>query len=251
MSILTGRMNRRTGAVAAGVVAGLAAVHAAPVTTWIPALRRRYLPDLAGVGDPDHVALTFDDGPDPRSTPRFLDALAARGVRATFFVLGRMLAREPSLGKELIAAGHEVAVHGWEHRNLLTRGPIATYNDIARARDLVAEETGVAPVYFRPPYGVLSASALYAARRLRMRPVLWTCWGMDWSEHATPQSVFDTVCSDLAGGGTVLLHDSDCTSAPNAWRSALGALPMLLDECAERGLRIGPLGEHGSPPARR
>ncbi|MCK9898363.1 polysaccharide deacetylase family protein [Frankia sp. AgB32] len=238
-------------ATVAGVIAvGVTAIaHAAPAITSLPAPRNRLTPGLAGVGDPGHVALTFDDGPDPASTPQFLDLLAARGVRATFFLLGSMLAESPELGRELVAAGHEVAVHGWEHRYLVLRGPRATHDDLARGRDLVGEVAGRAPTYFRPPYGVLSTAALRSARCLGLRPVLWTAWGKDWSARATAGSVFRTVRRDLAGGGTVLLHDSDCTSAPNSWRSALGALPALLDECAERGLRVGPLREHFAEPA--
>jgi len=241
------RWTRRVGAAGAAAVGAAAAVQALPALAAVPAIRLRLWPGLSGVGDPDHVALTFDDGPDPASTPRFLDVLAAHQVRATFFLLGSMLARAPGLGRDLAGAGHEIAVHGWDHRYLPLRGPVATYDDLARARNLAAETTGTAPVFFRPPYGVLSAAAVRAARRLRLRPVLWTAWGKDWTRHATPYSVLQTVRADLAGGGTVLLHDSDCTSAHGAWRSALGALPALLNGCAERGLRVGPLGQHGPP----
>ncbi|WP_223199207.1 polysaccharide deacetylase family protein [Solihabitans fulvus] len=226
---------------------GLLLAHAAPALTGIQPLesvRRRLLPGLSGVGDPGHVALTFDDGPDPVSTPKFLRVLDKHRVRATFFLLGQELVRSPGLGRELVDAGHQVAVHGWRHRCLAFRGPRATYDDLTRARDLVAEVTGQAPQWYRPPYGVLTSSALFAARRLAMTPVLWTSWGQDWTATATPDSVFRTVTKNLAGGGTILLHDSDCTSAPQAWRSSLGALPRLLDECAERGLRVGPLRDH-------
>ena len=92
----------------------------------------------------------------------------------------------------------------------------------------------------------MSTSAHLAARRLGLTPVLWTCWGEDWTRRATPHSVYRTVMADLRGGGTILLHDSDCTSAPGAWRSALGALPLLLDSCERRGLTVGPLREHGA-----
>ncbi len=249
MSGLSRTLVRRTAAAGAAAAGTVAAIHTLPALTSVPGLRRRLVPGLAGVGEPGHVALTFDDGPDPASTPRFLETLAAHDVRATFFLLGSMLARAPELGRDLVQAGHEVAVHGWEHRYLVLRGPTATYDDIARARDLVGDVTGRTPTFFRPPYGVLSTAALRAARRLQLRPVLWTAWGKDWSSRATPRSVLDTVRRDLAGGGTVLLHDSDCTSAPGAWRSALGALPALLDECADRGLRVGPLREHLIPRA--
>jgi peptidoglycan/xylan/chitin deacetylase (PgdA/CDA1 family) len=231
-----------TGLRAATVLTG--AAHAAPALASIAPLRRRFLPGLAGVGHPGHIALTFDDGPDPRSTPAFLDVLAEYQVKATFFLLGRMLVEAPELGRELAAAGHEVAVHGWEHRLMLLRGPRATYEDLTMARDLIAVTSGEAPRWYRPPYGVLSTPALIAARRLGLTPVLWTNWGRDWERRATPRTVLTTVTRDLHGGGTILLHDSDCTSAPESWRTTIGALPALLDEILGRGLTIGPLRDH-------
>ncbi len=223
----------------------LAAAHAAPVVSTFGPLRNRVMPRLSGRGRPDHVALTFDDGPDPLSTPLFLRLLADRGVHATFFLLGSEAQRSPGLVGEIAAAGHEIAIHGWLHRPLVLRGPRATYDDFARARDLVADLTGRRPRLFRPPYGVMSTAAHLAARRLGLTPVLWTSWGEDWTARATPESVHRTVTADLNGGGTVLLHDSDCTSAPGAWRSALGAVPRILDTCEQRGYRVGPLREHG------
>jgi peptidoglycan/xylan/chitin deacetylase (PgdA/CDA1 family) len=225
-----------------------AAVHCAPALTALPRVRTRLFPRLAGLGDPDRVALTFDDGPHPDSTPHFVEALRARGVRATFFLLGSMLARTPELGRELVDAGHEVAVHGWGHRNLLLEGPGATYDELARAAEFIAGTTGSRPRFFRPPYGVLSLPALLAARRLELTPVLWSRWGKEWSRSATLGSVRETLTAGLTGGATVLLHDSDCAfasgSGSGSWRFSLAALPVLLDHCADRGLRVGPLREH-------
>jgi peptidoglycan/xylan/chitin deacetylase (PgdA/CDA1 family) len=227
----------------------LAAAHAAPVVSTFGPLRNRFMPRLAGAGRPDHVALTFDDGPDPLSTPFFLRELDAHQIRATFFVLGSMARNAPGLVADMHAAGHDIAIHGWRHRPLLLRGPRATYDDLARARDTVGGIIGRPPSLFRPPYGVMTTSAHLAARRLRLTPTLWTSWGEDWTRRATPASVHRTVTADLTGGGTVLLHDSDCTSAPGAWRSALGALPLILESCRERGLRVGPLSDHAAAAA--
>jgi peptidoglycan/xylan/chitin deacetylase (PgdA/CDA1 family) len=231
--------------VAAGA-AGLtvAAAHALPAAAFWPPLRRALAPGLAGIGHPGHVALTFDDGPHPEATPRFLAALDKHHVRATFFLLGSQLANQPTLVREMHAAGHELALHGWHHRRMVWYGPKRTYDEMARGRDLLGCITGTAPTWFRPPYGVLTSSALVAARRLNLRPVLWTCWGWDWSDKSTPDSVLRTVTRGLSGGGTVLLHDSDVAADSGAWRSTLGALPALLDECAARGLTVGPLAEH-------
>ncbi|MEU0787486.1 polysaccharide deacetylase family protein [Streptomyces sp. NPDC006173] len=95
--------------------------------------------------------LTFDAGPDPQSTPRFLHLLAELGTDATFFLLGQQAHRFPGLVREIAAAGHEIGIHGWLHRPLVLRGPRATYDDLARARDTVADITGLCPTVFRPP----------------------------------------------------------------------------------------------------
>jgi peptidoglycan/xylan/chitin deacetylase (PgdA/CDA1 family) len=240
----------RSAAVAAGAVL---AAQALPALTTLGPLRARLTPGLAGIGDPDRVALTFDDGPHPLSTPHFLTLLDRLDLRATFFLLGRWASRSPSLVKEIASAGHEIAVHGYDHRCLLARGVRGTYDDLARARDVIAEAGGEQPMWYRPPYGVLTAATVSATRRLALRPVLWTAWGEDWTERATPDSVYRTVLADLCGGATVLLHDSDVTSVPGSWRATLGALPRLVETCQERGLRVGRLAEHGLsvPPAGR
>ncbi len=220
------------------------AAHAAPFVSVVAPLRRRWLPGLSGTGAPTRVALTFDDGPDPASTPAFLDALDDLGWKATFFMLGSMVRRAPDLAAQVVSAGHEVAVHGDQHRNHLWRSPRDVFIDLERATTTIVEATGRQPVWFRPPYGGLSTGSLVAARRLGLRTVLWTTWGRDWRAQATPASVAADVGSHLRPGGTVLLHDSDCTSAPGAWRSALGSLPALSELFAAQCLQPAPLSDH-------
>jgi peptidoglycan-N-acetylglucosamine deacetylase len=232
----------------AGALGSLAVVQAAPATTTFGPMRKRLFPGLSGRGDRNHVALTFDDGPDPESTPQFLSVLTGLQVSATFFVLGEMLQAAPDLGRKVAAEGHEVAVHGWTHRSMLLRSPMSAYDGLARTRDLIERTTGTRPRYFRPPYGVLSAAALIAARRAGLQTVLCTGWGEDWTARASAASVFATLAPDIVGGATLLLHDSDCTSAAGAWQSALGALPLVMDRCRTRGLAVGPLREHGLDP---
>ncbi len=228
-------------------VAGAAIAQAGPGITGFGPVRRLLFPRLAGRGDPGHVALTFDDGPDPASTPQFTAVLAGQGVKATFFLLGNMVERAPGLAAELASAGHEIAVHGFDHRYLPTRTATAVRSDICRAVELIERVTGTRPRFFRPPYGVLSGPALLTARELGLTPVLWGAWGREWTAGATPESVYATLAKDLTGGVTVLLHDSGCTAPPGSWQAGLGALPLLLDHCAAAGLRVGPLGEHGIP----
>jgi peptidoglycan/xylan/chitin deacetylase (PgdA/CDA1 family) len=117
-------------------------------------------------------------------------------------------------------------------------------DDLRQARDAIAEAAGVTPRWFRPPYGVLTTTALVAARQLQLQPVLWSAWGRDWGRRASPRSIARTVRAGLDGGGTILLHDSDCTSAPDSWRRTLAALPSILDYCTVRGWSVGPLRDH-------
>jgi peptidoglycan-N-acetylglucosamine deacetylase len=228
----------------AAAVAGLAVAQAGPGITGLGLARKLVFRRLAGQGDPGHVALTFDDGPDPESTPEFARVLAEAGVRATFFMLGSMVAKAPGLAAEIAAAGHEIGVHGFNHRYLTMRGPRATRSDLTRATDLIGAVTGTRPSLFRPPYGVLSGPALLTARELGLTPVLWGSWGREWTPGASAASVLQTLVSGLDGGVTVLLHDSGCTSPPGSWQAGLAALRPLLDECERRGLRVGPLAEH-------
>jgi peptidoglycan/xylan/chitin deacetylase (PgdA/CDA1 family) len=235
-------------AVAAGVAGSIvlgAVAQLLPAASSVRKARIRWAPALAGVGSAGHVALTFDDGPDPGSTPAFLDALDDLGWQATFFMLGHMAAAHPELAAEVGRRGHEVAVHGYFHSNHLRRGPGWTRRDVLAARDLLAEVTGPPPAWLRPPYGALAASTLSAARAAGLRPVLWTTWGRDWREEATPESIVEDVTTTLVPGATVLLHDSDCTSALGSWKNTLAALPMLAERWQAAGLDVGPLREHG------
>jgi peptidoglycan/xylan/chitin deacetylase (PgdA/CDA1 family) len=220
-------------------------VHAAPALGGVSPVGVRFTPGLVGVGRRGHVALTFDDGPDAKSTPEFLDALDTLGWRATFFMLGEMTRRDPGLARAVTERGHEIGVHGDVHGNMLRRTPGHTRDDIRRAHDSVVTATGEEPRWFRPPFGISSYSSLRVARGLGMTTVLWTTWGRDWRREATPETVFADVTRRYVDGGTVLLHDSDCTSYPESWKSALGALPLLADEFAGRGLTVGTVGEHG------
>jgi peptidoglycan-N-acetylglucosamine deacetylase len=229
----------------AAAAAGLAVAQAGPGLTGFGPVRSVAFRRLAGSGYPDHVALTFDDGPDPATTPEFLRVLEDRGVRATFFMLGSLVARAPGLAAEIAAAGHEIGVHGWDHRYLPARGLAATRSDLTRATELIADVTGVRPWLFRPPYGVLSGLSLVTARTLGLTPLLWGAWGREWDAAATGETVLQTLLRGLDGGVTVLLHDSGAIAPPGSWEAALAAVPPLLDECAARGLRVGTVAEHG------
>jgi peptidoglycan-N-acetylglucosamine deacetylase len=186
---------------------------------------------------PGCVALTFDDGPHADGTPAVLEALAAAGAVATFFLVGEQVQRRPALAAEIVAAGHVVAVHGFRHSVLLRRTPGAVADDLDRAAEAIALATGVAPALHRAPLGIYSWPGLRAVRARGWTPLLWSRWGHDWRARATAESIAAEVAGELRAGDVLLLHDADHYSARDCWRATAAALPRVLDSIAAQGLR--------------
>jgi peptidoglycan/xylan/chitin deacetylase (PgdA/CDA1 family) len=206
-----------------------------PMPIW-PGLRRALgVEDRTASGR--GYALTFDDGPHRDGTPAALEILAAANVQATFFLVGEQVRRVPALAHEILAAGHEIGLHCDRHRNLLRLAPWQVREDIARALASIEDATGRSPSLYRPPYGVLNASAVRQARGRGWRTLMWTQWGVDWEARATPESILARVTDGAGEGSVLLLHDADDYSAPGSWRRTVAALPRVLDTLAERGLQ--------------
>ena len=181
------------------------------------------------------IALTFDDGPHPEGTPATLEALAAAGATATFFLVGEQVERWPGVAAEIAAAGHEIALHGYRHTLLLRRRVSSLAADFDRAFAVIADATGREPALYRPPYGVFSSGALGLVRRRGWKPLLWSTWGRDWGAHETPELIARRATRNLRGGDVVLLHDADHYSAPDSWRRTVAALPLILGAVAALG----------------
>jgi len=182
-------------------------------------------------------ALTFDDGPHAQGTPAVLDILAGARVPATFFLVGEQVRRNPALARDIAAAGHGIGLHCDRHRNLLRLTPRQVRDDIGRAEATIEDATGCSLGLYRPPYGLLNASALRLAHRRGWRTLLWSQWGRDWEARATPESIAARVTDGAADGSVLLLHDADDYSAPGSWRRTVAALPHVLQTLAERGLK--------------
>ena len=145
--------------------------------------------------------------------------------------------RRPALAARIADDGHEIALHCQRHRNLMRVGPRGLRDDLDRALAAIEDATGRSPRLYRPPYGIFNTAALLEARRRGWEPLLWSCWGRDWARGATPESVARLVTRDLAAGDVLLLHDADHYSVGGSWRATVGALPKVLAELRERGLR--------------
>jgi peptidoglycan/xylan/chitin deacetylase (PgdA/CDA1 family) len=158
-----------------------------------------------------------------------LEALGA--VPAVFFLVGEQVERYPSLAAEIAAAGHEIAIHGYRHRNQMRMSPRALAGDLARAAAVI----GPAALY-RPPYGIFTPAGLYLARRHGWSPLLWSRWGRDWRARTSAAEIARLAARDLTAGDVILLHDADHYSAPGSHRRTAAALPPLLEEIERRGL---------------
>lgn len=202
-----------------------------------PNLRR--LPEAAGRA----VALTFDDGPDPRVTPAVLDLLDRHGARASFFCVGRRVLAHPELAAEIARRGHRVENHTFAHRaSFCCHPPPAMAREIDRAQAAIETATARAPRYFRPPAGLGNPALepLLAARGLTL--VSWTRRAYD-TVVRDPAAVYRRLVHRLEGGEILLLHDRPGHFAPPGGRPpVLEVLPRLLDRLAERGLEAVPLG---------
>jgi len=186
-------------------------------------------------------ALTFDDGPHEEGTPAVLEILARAGTTATFFLVGEQALRRPALVREIAAAGHEIGIHCQRHRNLLRLAPRQVRADLEMAAAVIEELAGRPLRLYRPPYGILNATALRVARERGWRTVLWSHWGRDWERAATAGSIVSLMVRDVGQGSIGLLHDSDAYGASGSWRNTVGALPLLLEELSGRGLELASL----------
>jgi peptidoglycan-N-acetylglucosamine deacetylase len=186
------------------------------------------------------VALTFDDGPDPTATPRLLQLLAARDLRATFFLIGARAARHPNVVRDIADAGHEVGNHTWRHRNAWLLPPAAAAREITEGARILGDILGQGPRLYRPPWGIVNAAALATVRRLRLVTVLWSIQH-EGLRPRTPAAQLGHIADRLHDGAIIDLHDAP--GLPGAPERLLATMPGLLDLLEDRGYTAAPVGE--------
>lgn len=187
--------------------------------------------------DRNEVALTIDDGPDPEVTPQVLAILADHDVRATFFCIGRNVARYPELAREIVQRGHALENHsdhhGW-HFALLGVGGFT--RELAAAQHTIAGVAGVVPLFFRAPAGVRSPLLDPALCRVGLRLASWTRRGFDTVER-DPATVVRRLLSNLRAGDILLVHDGNSARTAAGTPVILEALPEVLAAIRTAGLR--------------
>lgn len=195
-----------------------------------------------------HVVLTFDDGPDPVETPRLLEVLRRHGATATFFVLLEPARAHPGLLREVAEAGHEIALHGLDHRRLPRLPTREAVRWLRTSRDELARITEAPVRWFRPPHGAQSPVTWTATRSLSMDVVLWNGTTWDWNDVTQEERVAKAL--EAARPGSILLahdgahadssHDTgragEVVVAPVAGVDKADLLERVLTAYAERGL---------------
>jgi peptidoglycan/xylan/chitin deacetylase (PgdA/CDA1 family) len=194
------------------------------------------------------VALTFDDGPDPVGTPAALEVLAEHGASATFFVLLTRVRAHPELLATILEAGHEVALHGVDHRRLTRLPRVDARARVRAGKEELEDRCGVAVRWFRPPYGAQNLAVWRAARAAGMHSVFWGPSLWDWKDTTDSARAAKSL-EGLGRGAVVLAHDGIAGPADHA-EEGEPTLPLdrsawwdaALHRYAERGLQARSLG---------
>lgn len=161
----------------------------------------------SGPSDRRCVALTFDDGPDPRSTGALLDLLRASNVQAAFFCIGSRVAAHPELAARIAGDGHLIENHSWSHSNMTNLFPLARLrHELDETQSSVRKAAGATPTCFRPPMGLSNPLVFRAAHDLGLRVVGWTARGFD-TRRRSPEQIVNRIARHLKPGAIILLHD--------------------------------------------
>jgi len=235
-----------------GVPAGLAAASAAVVYGAVHPRSQLFGGTICRSSSREKLAITFDDGPNPAITPKLLDLLDAHNARATFFLIGRFARECPDLVRETIARGHLVANHTQTHPNLFWSSPLRIRAEMEQCRDAIAEITGAAPAWFRPPYGFRNPWVISSAQALGMRTVMWTLIPGDWRPRPTDWLIrrMAPIGSRSRGGGDILcLHDGGHRGLNADRTHTLAALQHWLPRWRDAGLQFVTIEQAVGAPA--
>jgi len=181
------------------------------------------------------VAMTFDDGPHPELTPKLLDILKKRNIRATFYVIGRNVAAYPEIARRIVEEGHEIGNHTYTHPALSKIGAARVKTELDKTTQIIKQITGVTPKTMRPPYGATNTSL---NRRINdefsMPVIMWSVDPQDW-RYRNASRVSSHIISNSKPGDIILAHDIH--------PSTIAAMAPALDALLAKGLRFVTVSE--------
>lgn len=182
---------------------------------------------------PEHkvIALTFDDGPWPKSTAQVLDILKKENVKSTFFVVGQNVRNYPDLTKRIVAEGHTIANHTWHHWYHQMNPQVAAY-EVANTTDIILKTTGVKTSLFRPPGGNMTNGVVNYARSSKYAVIMWSSDSIDYSRPGVPRLI-NNIFRSARPGGIVLMHDGGGDRS-----HTVKALPEIINRFRKQGYKF-------------
>ena len=221
-------LNAIVGTVAACGAASLAGLHT--MAPW----SQLYGANFKGVAPgTKQLALTYDDGPNDPHTRNLLDVLAKSNAKATFFLIGRYVKERPEIVREILAAGHEVGNHTWDHPLLIKCSAAETRRQLAETQKAIEDACGVIPTLFRPPFGGRRPGTFAVVRSLGLTPVMWNVTCFDWSARSN-ETIEKHARKQIRGGDVILLHDGGHVKFGTDRHWTVKATETLLREYGDR-----------------
>jgi peptidoglycan-N-acetylglucosamine deacetylase len=185
--------------------------------------------------DGPYIALTFDDGPDKKLTPRLLDLLAEHHIHVTFFVVGENAVEHPEILQRAVREGHEIGNHSWSHPNLAKMSDENVRSQIQRTQEAITSAIGSRPTLFRPPYGSVTAhQKRFIHDELGYEIILWEVDPLDW-KNPGPSVVTSRILKETHPGSIVLSHDIHAQT--------IQAMPATLAELEAKGFKFVTVSE--------
>jgi len=206
----------------------------APMQTPVPQKHSKTTFTTINIDKPV-AALTFDDGPHASLTPKLLDILKARKVKATFFVVGTNAAEYPAILKRIVAEGHEIGNHSWNHPNFAKMSNDAIKSQMDRTNEAIKAATGITPTVMRPPYGSLRETQReWMKAEYGMPTILWGVDPLDWRDRKAAV-VRDRIVNQTKPGDIILAHDIHA--------STVDAMASAIDQLLGRGYEFVTVSE--------
>ncbi len=183
-----------------------------------------------GLSNQPYVAMTFDDGPHPQNTPRLLDILRTRNIKATFYVIGGNVDRYPHIVRRIVSEGHEIGNHTYTHRKLTSLGDSEVRKEMRRTEDAIVRAAGVKPRTMRPPYGaLLTRQRSFIFSDFTYPTIMWSVDPNDWKRPG-PSVVKSRILSGAHNGAIILAHDLHSPT--------VDAMPGTFDGLLSKGYRF-------------
>ncbi|MBV9643348.1 MAG: polysaccharide deacetylase family protein [Verrucomicrobia bacterium] len=185
--------------------------------------------------DQPYVAMTFDDGPSAENTPRLLELLKQRNIKATFFLIGQNAAANPDLVRRILGEGHEVGNHSWSHPQLSKLSDDRVRVEITKTQDAIKQASGFTPTILRPPYGAITPrQRAWIETQFGLNIILWSVDPFDWKRPGA-SVITQRILSQVRPGAIILSHDIH--------KQTVDAMPATLDGLIAKGYKFATVSQ--------